>query len=194
MSDRLRPDRKGSASSTSSGRGKGQPARSDSSDVTARGKSRSSSDSILDLPPSYDEVEKGGNVPLDGESKTGNASRRPLLTRVARLLWPAILVVPLGASLVLLYLITCSSGSLRPHFSVIKIALPSNIFQSLSSTASSMLPRSTGKITARSRLPSIDLRGKEDPGNGYLSLYVWGWCLGTNDAQRFVLFTSSQKS
>lgn len=100
-----------------------------------------------------------------------------------------VIVTPLLAALVLLYLITSSSDSLRPKFCVIKVALPSNELDSLFQSAT-VLTQDTSATTgnATSELPVNAFRRDDSvSGSGYLSLGLWGWCLKSNDVQQYII-------
>jgi len=97
----------------------------------------------------------------------------------SRVIWGLTLILPLLASVVLLFLITASSSSLRADFSVIKISVDGSTLDGLISTANQKGSQPTastlGGATARSA------------SGGFLTLGVWGWCAASSDSSRWVL-------
>jgi hypothetical protein len=79
----------------------------------------------------------------------------------------AALMVPFLVALTLLILITYSGDSLRPDLCVLRIALPSEVYNALFSA---------GETFTNSTYVKRDVTA------GWLSLGVWGWCLRDIDA------------
>jgi hypothetical protein len=96
-----------------------------------------------------------------------------------------VLTLPLLASVLLLFLITASSTSLRMDFSVIKIAVDGATLDGLISAAAQAGRERTNSTT--SSVASLGGVVGRAASGGYLTLGIWGWCAASSDSSRYVL-------
>ena len=195
-SSRHMPSRK---TSTDSGGSRHSRTRQPQDRVSSDADNRRSNALRDDALPPYEEIESGKAGPIAEKTKTtedvlttqAEESDAPStlapLSPISRFLWPSALLLPFLTALLMLYLVTCSSSSLRPDLCVLKIALPSSVFNPLYQSASS-LAESTDSATSNASstaLATIDIRSDDaSSSNGFLTLDVWGWCLRDVDAQK----------
>ena len=161
------------------------------------GDKRHSNTSRHDAPPPYEKFESaeadpsGEKVGATQNELTSNAeepdapSTLAPLSPLSRFLWPSALLLPFLTAAMMLYLVTCSSSSLRPDFCVLKIALPSGVFDPLFQSAGPLAEDDSSTANASSAMLASNFLRSDSTlsSSGFLSLDVWGWCLRDVDAQ-----------
>ena len=191
------PSRAGSDDSTFSRGERQQHRRGDLAAALNEDIPSSSRDSL----PPYEEIDKTqyrvaekGSAPAPDATgpppplkATGDSVLR--LSLPARIIWPIALLIPLGTAGALLYLVTCSSDSMRPDFGVVNIAVPPDVFDPLFQAASSMVQigsqgSNASSLDGASSSGLLSFKRQTNVSGGDICLGMWGWCLRTDDAQQ----------
>jgi len=105
------------------------------------------------------------------------------MTVESRVAWSCALGVPLLAAVLLLFLITASSTTLRVDFSVIKIKVSSPTVDALFGVMNKYEGGSSGERSGGSVLESMagTVGMDKRAGEGFMTLGIWGWCVVTKD-------------
>ena len=128
-------------------------------------------------PPSYEESQAQDRKDTDVE-KAGESNKKKKSRGSCWAIWEAAPVIPLLTAVLLLFLITCSSSSLRADFAVLKVTLSSSDFSALY-TATKSQPISTDNSSTSALEVESSLTKRDDA--GFLTLGIWGWCVVSND-------------
>lgn len=99
---------------------------------------------------------------------------------ISRVTWGLALTLPLLASVLLLFLFTASSSSLRTDFSVIKISVDGTTLDGLIGAAKKVKDGQEDSVLG-SAANLGGMIGRAESG-GFLTLGVWGWCAASRDS------------
>ena len=150
----------------------------DESDYDSRPKRKGSKDRGDDSPPSYDlsQARDAGKGGVEGKKKDGDEKegpkRKPMSTE-ARIAWSVMLALPLIAGVLLLFLVTCSTETLRKDFSVLKVAVSDSTLKGLFDTVQGVQDDDDEGLASS----SAATRRAAAAEAGYLTLGIWGWCV-----------------
>ena len=120
------------------------------------------------------------------EGTTMGMKKKKTMTVESRIAWSCALGVPLFAAVLLLFLITASSSTLRVDFSVIKIDISSSTVDGLFEVMSKY-QKNTGRGPGSGSVVD-EMKGAvgigKRAGEGFMTLGIWGWCVATRDYSR----------
>ena len=175
-----RPQRKGTSDSSRSHRSRHSHDRRHKGSTHVKDKLNLTDD----LPPSY-EVSEANAAKQNAGRKEDKLDKHKPMSPESRVFWGVVLTLPLLASVLLLFLITASSSSLRTDFSVIKISVDGSTLDGLI-TAATQAEAQSANATSSSGA-SLDAVVGRATGGGYLTLGIWGWCAASSDYSKWVL-------
>ena len=142
-----------------------------------------------EAPPTYDlsqirDVDVGEKAP-EPKAETGKDTpeldTKPMSIE-ARIAWALALSIPLLASFLLLFLITCSSSDLRTDFSVVKMDISKSTFDALYNIANDQKDDTDSSVLATTASFGGDMRKRA--AEAYMTLGVWGWCTKSADSSK----------
>ena len=133
--------------------------------------------------------EAGSNPVSSGSSASAGTAvgKRRTMSVESRVAWACALGVPLLAGVLLLFLITASSASLRVDFSVIQIDVSSPTLDALFGVMSGAGGGvSSGGPVTRMHIGTEVARYElaRRAGEGFMMIGTWGWCVATRDYTR----------
>lgn len=181
-----RPKRKHSGDSTSGyrkhGRHSGDRHRSDRGRLgSIREEDTYGVDAKDDSPPSYDVSQVRDMVPQDGGENGGSTKPTKPMSAESRVAWGVVLVLPLLAATLLLFLITASSSDLRTDFAIVKISISQATFEALYSLVQNEPKSGPSALDQTKSLAGVR---RAPSSGGYMTLGVWGWCIKTSDSSK----------
>ena len=116
-----------------------------------------------------------------------SVGKRRTMSVESRVAWACALGVPLLAGVLLLFLITASSATLRVDFSVIQIDVSAPTLDALFGVMSGARGGvSSGRPVRRMPVGMEVARDKlgRRAGEGFMMIGIWGWCVATRDYTR----------